>query len=182
MDSDHNLILILDFLVHGYGIQYARLLGLGNRYRCHCTVALTIATWRSLLQPGAWCWRRVGAAKMTFKSSCKEEVTSHIHGVATPMSLSVVNGGCVVVGKPHPSHLFTKFHPLIYEIARATYKLKKNKTKQNKLMTDERSMFARWRGWLFITSYENSCVGSWRFPKNFLSSLITLFLSFRKKR
>ena len=34
-----------------------------------------------------------------------------------------------------------------------------------KLPTYEKSMFTRWRGWLFIPSYESICVGIWRFPK-----------------
>ena len=29
----------------------------------------------------------------------------------------------------------------------------------------EKSMFAKWKGWLFIPSYESICVGFWRFPK-----------------
>ena len=33
-----------------------------------------------------------------------------------------VNGGCVVVGKPHPSHPFTKLHPTVYKTARAVQK------------------------------------------------------------
>ena len=28
-----------------------------------------------------------------------------------------MNGGCVVVGRPHPSHPFTSPHPTDYEIA-----------------------------------------------------------------
>jgi hypothetical protein len=48
--------------------------------------------------------------------------------MATPWSMSLrrcewllwmafVNEGCVVVGKPHPRHPFTKPHPIVYEIA-----------------------------------------------------------------
>ena len=34
----------------------------------------------------------------------------------------LVNGGCVVVGKPHPSHPCTKPHPAVYESARVVQK------------------------------------------------------------
>jgi len=38
------------------------------------------------------------------------------------------------------------------------------------ILADEKSMFARWRDWLFISSYERICVGFWRFLEGFLSS------------
>ena len=53
--------------------------------------------------------------------------------------MAFVNGGCVVVGKPHPRHPSTKPHPIVYKIAKATRK--KLLTDENP--TDESSMFAR---------------------------------------
>ena len=35
----------------------------------------------------------------------------------------------------------------------------------DEILVDEKSIFARWRGWLFIPSYESICVGFWRLPK-----------------
>ena len=83
-----------------------------------------------------------------------------------PCHQGVVNGGCVVVGKPHPSHPFTMSHHMVYEIARAIRK----KISMDKISADEKTMFARWRGWLFIPSYESICVGFWRFLEGSLSS------------
>ena len=40
----------------------------------------------------------------------------------------------------------------------------------DEFMVDESSMFARWRGWLFIPLCESICVGFWRFPEGFRSS------------
>ena len=41
---------------------------------------------------------------------------------ASPCHGGVVKGRCVVMGKPHPSHPFTKPHPTVYEPARTTQK------------------------------------------------------------
>ena len=38
------------------------------------------------------------------------------------------------------------------------------------ILADEKSMFARWRAWLFIPSYESIYVGFQRFPEGCLSS------------
>ena len=40
-----------------------------------------------------------------------------------PCHQGVVYEGCLVVGTPHPSHPFTEPHPMVYEIARATWNL-----------------------------------------------------------
>ena len=37
-------------------------------------------------------------------------------------------------------------------------------------LADEKSMFARWRDWLFIPSHERICLGFWRFLEGSLSS------------
>jgi len=63
------------------------------------------------------------------------------HKVLFPCHWGVVDGGCVVVCRPHPSHPFTKFHPTFNETAHAT-------REKIKIMTVEKSMSARWRGWL----------------------------------
>jgi len=54
-----------------------------------------------------------------------------------------VNGGCVVVGRPHPSHTFIEPHPTVYEIAWAT---PKEQPPTDEILTDEKSMFASGRG------------------------------------
>ena len=40
-----------------------------------------------------------------------------------PKCALAVNGGCVVVGRPHPSYPFTESHLTVYEIAQATRKI-----------------------------------------------------------
>ena len=50
-----------------------------------------------------------------------------------------MNEGCVVVGKPHPSHPFTEPHPTVYKIARAVWK---KKLSTYEIVDDEKSMFA----------------------------------------
>ena len=50
-----------------------------------------------------------------------------------------MNGGFVVVGKPHPSHPFTEAHRTSYEIARAT----RIKFSTDENLTDKNVMFAR---------------------------------------
>ena len=80
----------------------------------------------------------------------------------------VVNGGCGYVGRPHPSHPFTTPHPTVYETSRTTRK--KKKLLMDEISADEKSMFTRWRGWLFIWLYESICVGFWRYPEGSQSS------------
>jgi hypothetical protein len=41
------------------------------------------------------------------------------------------------------------------------------KLQMKEILADDKSMFERWRGWLFIPSYEGICVGFWRFPMEF---------------
>ena len=57
-------------------------------------------------------------------------------------------------------------HPTVYETARAAWK----ELSTYEIWVDEKTMFARWRGWLFIPSYESICVGFWRFLDGSLSS------------
>ena len=85
---------------------------------------------------------------------------------ASPCHGGVVKGRCVVMGKPHPSHPFTKPHPMVYEPARTTQKF----LSMDEILANEKSMFASWRDSLWIPSYESICVGFWRFPKGSLSS------------
>ena len=75
-----------------------------------------------------------------------------------PCHWETVHGGCVVVGKPHPSHSFTKPHPTVYKTTWAA--LEKIPNGWN--LVDEKSMFTRWRGRLSIPSYESMCVGTLR--------------------
>ena len=82
--------------------------------------------------------------------------------VVNPCHWGVVNGGCVVTGKPHPSNPFTKPQPTVYNTVWAAWK---KKLLMDEILADENSMFTTWRGWLFITSYESICVRFWRFPK-----------------
>ena len=42
----------------------------------------------------------------------------------------------------------------------------KKKIWMDEILAEEKSMFTRWRGWLFISSYESICVWFWRFPKD----------------
>jgi hypothetical protein len=83
-----------------------------------------------------------------------------MEGEVDPCHWDVVNGGCMVVGRPHPSHPFTEPHPTVYENAQAIRK---------KTSDGWKSMFVRWRDWLFIPLYERTCVGFWKFPKGSLS-------------
>ena len=46
-----------------------------------------------------------------FLSPCKTHVTE-----------AFWNGGCVVVGRPHPSHPLKELHSTVYETTRATRK------------------------------------------------------------
>ena len=41
----------------------------------------------------------------------------------------------------------------------------KKKLPTDEILADGKSMNARWRGWLFIPSYEGICVGFWRFHR-----------------
>ena len=41
--------------------------------------------------------------------------------MGSPCHWGDVNGGCVVVGRPHPNHPFKKPHPMVYETAWATH-------------------------------------------------------------
>ena len=88
-----------------------------------------------------------------------------------------LNGGCVVVGKPHPSHLFTTPRHIAYETTWITQK----------------NPFDGWNlnGWknnvckmkgltLFIPLHESICVGFWRLPEGSLSSLISQWSSPQK--
>ena len=51
-----------------------------------------------------------------------------------------MNGGFVIVGKPHTSHPFTEAHPTtVYEIARAAH----TKLLTDEFLADETVMFAR---------------------------------------
>ena len=43
--------------------------------------------------------------------------------------------------------------------------LRSMKLPTDKILADEKLMFIRWRGWLFIQLYESICVGFWRFPQ-----------------
>jgi hypothetical protein len=54
-----------------------------------------------------------------------------------PCHWGVMNGGCVVVGRPHPSHPFMESHLIIYEDARATWK-KTFQRMRNQCLQDER--------------------------------------------
>ena len=76
----------------------------------------------------------------------------------------VVNGGCGFVGKPHPSHPFETPHPTVYKTTHVAQK----KLMADESSRDEKSVFARWRGWLFIWWYESiqwDFEGSCRVPK-----------------
>jgi hypothetical protein len=91
-----------------------------------------------------------------------------ILGGLAPCYWGVVNGGCVWWSRQGASKptKFSKVHPTVYDTARATRK------KHFRWMEFWRmkSMFARWRGWLFIPSYESICVGFRRLPKGSISS------------
>ena len=51
-----------------------------------------------------------------------------------------MNGGCVVVGRPRPSHPFIAPHPTVYETARVARKIK---NLMDGILADEKSMFAK---------------------------------------
>lgn len=78
-----------------------------------------------------------------------------------PRYWGVVDGGCGFVSRPHPIHPFKTSHPTVYETSRTS----PQKTPIDEILTDEKSVFTRWRGRLFIRLYENICVGFWKFPE-----------------
>ena len=74
-----------------------------------------------------------------------------------------MNEGCVVVGRPHPSLSFTK--PILQSTKPLGQPAKETSDDEN--WVDEKSMFAIWRGHLFILSSENICVRIFKVPKGF---------------
>jgi len=50
-----------------------------------------------------------------------------------------MNEGCVVMGKPHPSHLFTEPHIWSTKLTEQP----KKKLATDEILTDEKSMFAK---------------------------------------
>ena len=76
---------------------------------------------------------------------------------------SAVNVGCVVVGKPHPSHPFIEPHPTIYEISRATriffFLI-------DEILVDEKNVYKMQRLIIHPTVYEHLW-GILRVPRGF---------------
>ena len=72
-----------------------------------------------------------------------------------------LNGGCVVVGKPHLSYSFVASHPTVYEAARADWEKLSNGWNFSRRKTN----VCIWRGWLFIPSYQSIYVRFWRCPE-----------------
>ena len=77
-----------------------------------------------------------------------------------------MNEGCVVVQRPHPSHLFIVPHPPVYEIARAPqekFQWMKFQHMRNQCLQDEGGDCSSHRKRAFVWDFE----GSYRVPKVF---------------
>ena len=105
----------------------------------------------------------------------RNSVTYPILRQQWPMSLRLYDGGCGVVGIPHPSHPIIKPRLTTYEIARAARREKKKKT-SNESLVDEKSMVARWGElrWELRESF-----GNLQSPTHMLSYNRLDFISFR---
>ena len=62
------------------------------------------------------------------------------------------------------------YHASSYGLWNFSNNPKKKKLLMDEISADEKSMFTRWRGWLFIWLYESICVGFWRYPEGSQSS------------
>ena len=84
-----------------------------------------------------------------------------------------MNGGCVVVGIPHPSLSFIEPHSTVYKTDPATWKY----LLMDEILANEKLVFARWRGWSFIPSCESICVSFWRIPNALIQPVKFPFIS-----
>jgi hypothetical protein len=71
------------------------------------------------------------------------------------------------MGRPHPRH------STVYKTVRATWK----NLLMYEILTNEKSVFAIWRGWLFIPSYEIISMGFWGFPNVLIQPVKFHFIS-----
>ena len=99
-------------------------------------------------------------------------------GTTTPCHWGAMNGGCVVVGRPHPSHSFIESHPMVYKIVQVVQKnfwWMRFWWMKNQYLQDEGVDCLSHRMRAFVWDFEGSlssqwssrsiCVRFWRFPK-----------------